>query len=58
MNYAWGQQFFAVGNAALNELEPNANAPELIRQKMRDYLEWDQLPEESAHFFRRITQAA
>lgn len=56
LNYAWGQQFFAVGNAALKCIEPDADAPGLIRKRMLDYLEWDELPEETAQFLLRITQ--
>ena len=54
MNYAWGQEFFAVGVAALNLIEPDADAPGTIRRKAMDYLVWDELDQEDAAFLARL----
>ena len=48
LNYAWHQGFMAVGQAALNLIEPEANAVDLIRRKLQERLCWDRLPEETA----------
>ena len=48
LNYAWNCELkqFAAANRALSLLEPNANAPALIQQRMRDHLDLSLLPED------------
>jgi hypothetical protein len=57
LNYAWNseEQQFAAANAALGLLEPDADAPALVRQKMLDHLDLSLLPEETAAWLLRIT---
>ena len=58
LNYAhsMGKEFFPVGNAALNILEPNANAVGVVRERMAERLDWSRLPEDSSEFLLRMTQ--
>jgi Zn-dependent peptidase ImmA (M78 family) len=42
-------------HAALNKLDPDQDAPELIRSELRERLDWSLLPEESADFLTRVT---
>ncbi|HLJ12533.1 MAG TPA: ImmA/IrrE family metallo-endopeptidase [Planctomycetaceae bacterium] len=58
LNYAhsMGKAFFPVGNAALNLLEPNANAVGILRDKMAERMDWSRLPEDSSEFLARVTQ--
>ena len=49
--------FWGVANAALDILEPNGGAVELVRAKLGKNLNWDRLAEESAEFIMRIAQA-
>lgn len=58
LNYAhsMGGGFFPVGRAALNLLEPNANAIAIVREKMAERLDWSKLPEDSSEFLSRVTQ--
>jgi Zn-dependent peptidase ImmA (M78 family) len=44
-----------LANATLNELRPDANAPESIRSTLRERLDWSSLPNESADFLARVT---
>ncbi len=59
LNYghAMGKDFFAVANAALNLLEPKADAVGLICSYMAARLDWSNLPEDSCEFLMRITRA-
>jgi IrrE N-terminal-like domain len=58
LNYAhsMGPDFYAVGNAALKRLEPEANAFGNIREKMSERLDWSRLPEDSSEFLMRVTR--
>lgn len=58
LNYAhsMGNSFFAVGNAALNLLEPQADAVGEVRSKMAECLDWSRLPEDSSEFLMRVTR--
>lgn len=59
LNYAHsmgGAGFFAVANAALKLIEPEANAPDLIRRKMAANLDWSALPADASEFLMRMTQ--
>lgn len=58
LNYAhsMGPSFFPVGNAALQMLEPHADAVSLIRAVMAEHLDWSLLPEDSSEFLMRVTQ--
>ncbi len=58
LNYAhsMGKEFFPVGRAALNLLEPKADAVGIIREKMAERLDWSRLPEDSSEFLARVTQ--
>ena len=58
LNYAhsMGPTFFAVANAALNQLEPAADAPQRIRERLARRLAWSNLPREASEFLMRMTQ--
>jgi hypothetical protein len=58
LNYAhsMGKEFFPVGRAALNLLEPNANAIAVVRERMAECMDWSRLPEDSSEFLSRVTQ--
>jgi len=49
----WG-----LAHATLNKLDPDPDAPQMIRSQIEDYLDWKALPEESAEFLARITGIA
>lgn len=53
--HSMGANFFALANAAL-ALLGGADAPTLIRSKMAENLDWDQLPSDSSEFVSRLTQ--
>jgi hypothetical protein len=57
LNYGktMGPTFFAVANAALSHLYPNADAVAVLREKMADKLDWSALTEEGAEFVARMT---
>ena len=55
LNFGWTNDLWPLANAALKILEPDADAPAVIRAKMEEWLCWDRLPAESAAFLRRIT---
>ncbi len=58
LNYAYsmGKDFYAVANAALARLDPNANAVDTVRSIMADRLDWSRLPEDSSEFLMRVTR--
>lgn len=58
LNYAhsMGPAFYPVGTAALNLLEPHADAISLVRSVMAEHLDWSLLPEDSSEFLMRVTQ--
>ncbi|MGK3988216.1 ImmA/IrrE family metallo-endopeptidase [Sorangium sp. So ce136] len=49
--------FWPVANAALKALEPHADAPARIRQKMAEHLDWQAIPEDGSEFIMRMTGA-
>lgn len=53
---ATGGQFWGVANAALKILEPNANAPAMVRRALDEYLDWSALPGDSSEFVARMTK--
>jgi hypothetical protein len=55
--YQMGGNFFAVANAALNILEPHADAVGLVRSKMLAHLDKTKLPEETYEFVLRVAHA-
>ncbi|PSQ89346.1 MAG: hypothetical protein BRD45_03465, partial [Bacteroidetes bacterium QS_8_64_10] len=62
LNYAWclSQErtgnYYALANKALNILHPDArDAQEIVPRKMEEHLPFDNLPDESVHFLRRLT---
>jgi Zn-dependent peptidase ImmA (M78 family) len=55
LNYANGIGKFSIANAALNILEPNVDAPALVREKMQLNLDLTQIPEDSADFLFKIS---
>ena len=57
LNYAntMGSNFFPVARGALNQLYPQADAIEIVRNKLAVNLDWEQLPEDSSEFLMRIT---
>ena len=60
LNYAHsmgGGEFFAVANAALRRLEPNADAPGFLRRELADQLDWNQLPADAAAYLLRVRSA-
>jgi hypothetical protein len=48
--------FWGVANAALKLLEPDANAPALVRRALYENLDWSALPGDSSEFVARMTQ--
>ena len=58
LNYAHGKgkEFFAVGQAALKVLHPDADAVATVRTKLAESLDWELLPEDSSEFLMRITR--
>lgn len=58
LNYAhsMGDDFYAVGNAALKRLDPHADAIKIIRATLADRLDWSRLPEDSSEFLMRVTR--
>lgn len=59
LNYAhsMGPDFWAVANAALKLLEPDANAPVTVRSMLAAKLDWSLLPKDSCSFLMRVTKA-
>ena len=57
LNYAhtMGSGFFAVANAALKLLDPEADAPKLVRDQMAERIDWSMLPEDSSEFLMRLS---
>jgi hypothetical protein len=55
--YQMGGNFFAVANAALNLLEPHADAVGLVRSKMLAHLDKTKLPEDTYEFVLRVAHA-
>ncbi len=58
LNFAYHdpEEPWSLANATLNELHPDADAPELIRSLIRDRLNWAALPSESAEFLSRVCE--
>ena len=58
LNYAHTMSgYWGVANAALDILEPDGGAVELVRAKLSRNLDWSRLVNESAEFIMRIAQA-
>ena len=55
--YQMGGNFFKVANAALNILEPHADAVGSVRSKMLAHLDERKLPEETYEFILRVAHA-
>lgn len=51
-----GGGFWGVASAALNLLEPNADAIGMIGERLAANLDWERLPEDSSEFLMRITR--
>jgi hypothetical protein len=51
-----GGEFFAIANAALALLEPNADAPNILRSYMLAHLDKTKLPDETYEFILRVTK--
>ena len=58
LNYAhtMGHNFFPVAHGALKQLYPTTDAMEMVRNKLAENLDWEQLPEDSSEFLMRITR--
>jgi len=58
LNYAhsMGPTFYAVGNAALKQLESKNHAVGIVRTEMAERLDWSRLPEDSSEFLMRVTR--
>jgi hypothetical protein len=58
LNYGhtMGNGFFSVARGALNQLYPNADAMEIVRNRLAANLDWERLPEDSSDFLMRITR--
>jgi len=55
LNYGHNMgRFFPVALAALNQLEPGANAPALFREKLAAHLDWSKLPVDASEFLMRL----
>ncbi|NUN09517.1 MAG: ImmA/IrrE family metallo-endopeptidase [Ignavibacteriaceae bacterium] len=52
---AYRDNSFAVASKAINIINPQPNAPKLIKMKMKEHLKLDKLTEEDREFFERIT---
>lgn len=46
---------WALANKTLEKLNPDADAPGIIRSSLRDRLNWSSLPDESADFLARVS---
>jgi hypothetical protein len=59
LNYAhsMGSHFWSVAQEALKKIEPNANAPALIRSFMASKLDWSALPAESSRYVLHVTES-
>lgn len=57
LNFGKSMDLFNIACAALNCIEPNADAPGLIRRKMMERLDWTALPPDAARFLIRIADA-
>lgn len=55
-SHSMGKSFFAVGNAALNLIDPNADPVGLIRGRLAENLDWNLLPEDSSEFLMRVSR--
>ena len=51
-----GSSFHALGNAALAQLTPDADAPRVVHEVMASRLDWSAIPEDSSEFLMRITE--
>ena len=63
LNYAWtsqrpGHNPWLVANRALAILEPDSDAPDIIRSEMLRRLDWSRLPPESAEHLLHITRCS
>ena len=47
--------YFALGNSALQIIEPESNPVEAIRRKMCKQLDWDEIGRDNSHFIRQIS---
>lgn len=54
LNYSWNQKCFPVATAALNLIEPDANAADLFRSRY-DHLDLGALPQDSRRMFNCLT---
>ncbi len=51
-----GGGFWAVANAALKLLDPDADAVGMVGERLAANLDWEKLPEDSSEFLMRITR--
>jgi IrrE N-terminal-like domain len=58
LNYAhsMGKNFFGVACAALKKIDPNGDALAIVRSRLAENLDWEQLPEDSSEFLMRMTR--
>ena len=56
LNYANGEGRFALANSSLKSLPGNFNPTEMIRNKMCERLNWDELTRENRDYLRRVTK--
>ncbi|HEX5270463.1 MAG TPA: ImmA/IrrE family metallo-endopeptidase [Gemmataceae bacterium] len=59
LNYAHsmkGLNFYPVARAALNLLDPEADAVAAVRDRLAENLDWERLPEDSSEFLMRMTR--
>ena len=54
LNYSWNQTFFPVAMAAINLIEPEANAASVFRSRYA-HLDLEALPQDSQRMFRCLT---
>lgn len=60
LNLAWhhSKNIWPLAGAALKEIEPDANTPQMLRSKMAENLDLDRLPDASVDFLLRVTGAS
>ncbi|MDO8550001.1 MAG: hypothetical protein Q7S39_07625 [Ignavibacteria bacterium] len=58
LNYAYATKNYSLAQQALKVLDPKADAVNLVKSKMKNYLNFDSLSEENFEFFTKITAMA
>ncbi len=56
LNYAWEGKLFALANAALNIIESSTSAVKLMDERMREGLDWSEIPESNRDYISKVTE--